>query len=115
MSYDLHIVRGPEWFDDSTHQVSADEWIAYIEGDPDLQRINTDNAHSIAAKLVSSTDDDDGQMLSLSSGSISSSYPQPLLLAKMFQVAKHFAAYVVSDDGEIYELGANGKIHIAEQ
>jgi hypothetical protein len=111
MSYSLHIVRGPDWFDNSEHQVSPQEWTAYIESDPDLERINLHSAHSVDAKLKAD-DPGDGQLLSLSSGSISSDYPQPPLLKKMFEIAKHFNGYVVSDDGDIFSLGEDGKIRM---
>jgi hypothetical protein len=94
--------------------VSAEEWISYIESDPELVRAANQNEKSIEAKLAASSDDD-GQVLRLSSGSISSSYPQPSLLTKMFQIAKHFGAYVVSDDGDIYTLSETGKLQISEQ
>jgi hypothetical protein len=111
MSYSMHIVRGPEWFDNPEHQVAPQEWAAYIETDPDLERINRHSTHSIDAKLKADAAED-GQLLRLSSGSISADYPQPALLSKMFQIAKHINGYVVSDDGDIFCLGEDGKIRM---
>jgi hypothetical protein len=36
MGYDLHIVRGADYFENPAHQVSAGEWLRYIDSDPDL-------------------------------------------------------------------------------
>lgn len=99
MSSSLHIVRGPQWDENPKHQIIAAEWIAYIDANPDLLRLNSQHPRFIEACL--SSNKDEGQILCFRSGIISSDYPQPPLLKKMFEIANHFNGYLVTDDGDI--------------
>ncbi len=112
MSYDIHIIRGSE-SDNPEDQISAAEWIAYIESDPGLQRIVSQNAAFIQAKLSSaSADADEGQVLSWCGGSISASFPKKPVLAKMSQIAKYFDADVISDDGDVWRISEEGDVRV---
>jgi hypothetical protein len=114
MSYEIHIVRGPEC-GNPEHQITAAEWIAYIESDPELQRVTGQNPNFIQAKLVSTPNmEDDGQVLTalVGGGAISSGYAEKPLLSKISQIAKHFGAYVVSDDGDLWNITEDGTVQV---
>jgi hypothetical protein len=112
MSYEIHIVRGLQP-DNSEQQISAAEWIAYIESDSGLQRVSNQNTNFVQAKLISaSADESDGQVLTWSGGGISARYPKKSLLAKMSHIAKHFEANVISDDGETWTITEDGRVRV---
>jgi hypothetical protein len=111
MSYSVTIVRQTD--EGRETPITLDEWNSYIESDPELKRPDShhpnfnDNLVLLPAEGV---DPDDWQWLWWVTGSISSDYPQPPMLKKMGQVARHFNAVVRSDDGDIWTIDENGGV-----
>ena len=94
-------------------QVSIEEWNAFIEADPDLRRPEPGHPNYSETLVLLPSDassPDDWQSLSWTTGSISSAYPQQPTLKKMVQIARHFNAVVMSDDGDIWTIDENGKV-----
>ena len=111
MSYSVHIIR--QTAEGQETPIPLDEWNAYIEADPDLKRPEPGHPNYSETLVPLSSDasnPDDWQWLSWTSGSISSDYPQQPMLKKMGQVARHFEAVVMSDDGDIWTIDENGKV-----
>jgi hypothetical protein len=111
VSYSLHLIRQSE--DGSEVPISLDEWNAYIASDSDLRR--PEPAHlNYSETLVLLPDDspspDEWQWLSWGSGSISSDYPQQPMLKKMAQIARHFGAVLMCDDGDRWTIDEDGNI-----
>lgn len=42
MSYDIHITRKKDWSDDEGPEISLEEWVAYVAGDPEIEQ-DTEN------------------------------------------------------------------------
>lgn len=115
MSFDIHIVRGPE-SDNPEHRISAPEWIAHLNSDPELQRITGTNPDFIQAKLAATPGSgEDGQVLTWSRGGISASFPQKPLLSKMARIARHFDAIIISDDGDVWDVSEDGHVRVVTQ
>jgi hypothetical protein len=114
MSYSVHIVR--QTAEGQEDPISLDEWNAYIEADPDLKRPEPGhpNYSDTLVLLPSETDNpEDWPWLAWSSGSLSTDYPQQPMLKKMGQLALHFGAVVMSDDGDIWAIDENGKVSMS--
>jgi len=116
MSYDLHIVRGEERYENEAHRISLEEWRAYVESDPDL-RFAEEGKPYYSPNLVllpQGPEDPEGwPWLAWLNGSIYAKYPQEPTVRKMIQIAAHFGAYVIGDEGERYRLDEQGEIAVA--
>jgi|GEM_PF-5363338 len=111
MSYSVHILRQTP--DGQETSITQDEWNAFINSDPDLQRPEAGHINYSGTTALLPTDgvnSADWQCLRLVTGSILSDYPQQPMLKKMGQIARHFGAVVMSDDGDIWSIDENGKV-----
>src|SRR5262245_20869547 len=97
MGYDLHITRRGDWYDEGA-DISADEWLNYVESDPEL---SIDDRNS---KYFAIWKGDD--WLSWRRGEIFTKNPRRNLVEKMIQIASRLDAKVQGDDGEVYIDGS---------
>jgi hypothetical protein len=93
MGYDLHITRREDWFDRGD-DISADEWLNYVESDTELS-IDKRNGRYFA---IWKEDD----WLDWQRGEIFTKNPRKTLVEKMIQIANRLNAKVQGDDGEVY-------------
>ena len=103
MGYDVHITRAEEWYDSAETPITLEEWVAYAESDPDLQR-NPENGEAFFDLRVGA----DEAWLDWSDGDILTKNPTEPVIAKMAQVATALGANVQGDEGERY--GPDGRI-----
>jgi hypothetical protein len=96
VGYDLHITRRDNWFD-AGDDISADEWLKYVESDPDLS-IDESNGKYFAIWKE--------DWLDWSRGEIYTKDPRRNLIEKMIQIANRLNAKVQGDEGEIYVDGS---------
>lgn len=111
MSYSVHIIRQTP--DGQETPITLDEWDAYIDADSDLKRPELGHPNYSDTLILLSSDTaspDDWQSLRWVTGSLLADYPQQQMLKKMGQIAKHFDAVVMSDDGDIWTIDENGKV-----
>jgi hypothetical protein len=101
MGYDVHVTRANDWFDSETHPITADEWLGYVRADPELAIDPRDNGPHFALWLAHRVGDDHA-WFDWSEGRISTKNPDPATLRKAVQIARHFGARVLGDDGEEY-------------
>ena len=102
MGYDFHITRASSWADNAKHQISSDEWLAYIDNDPELA-LAGENGPYFA--LWTGRSGSESPWLDWSDGNIYSKNPDSALVDKMVVVARELRAQVQGDDGEIYRNG----------
>jgi hypothetical protein len=111
MSYSVHILRQtPEG---QETPITLDEWNAYIDADSDLKRPEPEHPSfrkDLALLPSDGVNPDDWQSLRWVTGSILSDYPQQPMLKKMGQIARHFSAVVMSDDGDIWTIDEEGRV-----
>ena len=98
MGYDLHITRRKDWSAEGS-EITADEWMAYVRTDPELQPFPVNGSHFIIWSGQSTIQE---SWLDWSEGCIYSKHPDRALVAKMLVIARHFGATVQGDDGETY-------------
>ena len=98
VGYDLHITRRKHWSDEGD-DISSDEWLAYVRGDPEL-RLRPEAGPYFAE--WSSPEQDDGRWLDWREGHVYSKNPDSALIDKMVAVAEQLRATVQGDDGELY-------------
>lgn len=126
MSYSVHIIR--QTADGQEIPITLDEWNAYIEEDPELKRREPEhrnnsktpelkrhmkrreNHETLVLLPPDAASPDDWQSLLWVSGSLSADYPQQPMLKKMGQIARHFDAVVMNDDGDIWAIDESGKV-----
>ena len=100
MGYELHITRAENWAESDQNPIAAEEWLALVDGDPEL-RIDADNGAHFAI-WSGPCSYPDGGWFDWSDGCISTKHPDRAILAKMLQIASHLGARVQGDDGEEY-------------
>lgn len=112
MSYELHITRRKNWFDQENISIDFEEWQSFVASESELQIVG-----------FAETTLPDGNILSLErkgltkwtghpnlqtawliwrNGNISCKNPDAFLLAKMIQIASRLQARVQGDEGEFY-------------
>lgn len=99
MGVEFHITRAEFWAENEDTQITADEWLNYINNDNELRRciINGD-CHA----LWSGPSLYEESWLDWSAGNIYTKWPDTYLYRKMLQIAKHLNARVMDDEGTIY-------------
>ncbi|MNS13490.1 hypothetical protein ACB496_08840 [Lelliottia nimipressuralis] len=99
MGVEFHITRAEFWADNDDEQITAEEWLDYINSDNELSRyiINGDY-HA----LWSGPSLHGEPWLDWSAGNIYTKWPDTYLYRKMLEIAKHLNALVMDDDGTIY-------------
>ena len=92
MGYDFHITRRDNWYDEGA-DISADEWLKYVESDPELS-IDESNGKYFAIWKEG--------WLDWRRGEIYTKNPRKNLVEKMIQIANRLNAKVQGDEGEVY-------------
>jgi hypothetical protein len=114
MSLSVHILR--QTADGQELPITLDEWNAYIDSDSELKRPEPGHLNYSQTLVLLPSDTaspDDWQGLSWTTGSISSDYPQQPMLKKIGQIARHFGAVIMSDDGDIWTIDEEGRVQVA--
>lgn len=99
MGYDLHITRREQWFAEGP-DITAEEWLAYVQSDPELHPVPENGPHFVTWSGPSTIEE---PWLDWFEGCISAKYPDRALIGKMLTIAHHFGATVQGDDGETYD------------
>jgi hypothetical protein len=94
MGYDYHITRADDWADNSGSEITANEWLAVVDNDPELS-LSGVNGPFFADWRDSWFD--------LVEGNVTTKNPDTPTLTKMLSLATHFDARVQGDDGDIYD------------
>ena len=102
MGYDLHITRARSWALNAKHRISADEWLAYIEKDPELSLSREGGPYFAKWSGKSKLNE---PWLDWHDGNIETKHPDEALIDKMVAIALKLGATVQGDDGEIYQSG----------
>jgi hypothetical protein len=104
MGYDLHITRAKFHFQNEGAWITADEWLRYVDQDPELT-LAPDNGDYFA--LWSGKSEYPDPWLDWSEGNIYTKNPDDPLIDKMVEIAKKLNAKAQGDDGEIYTGGGS--------
>jgi hypothetical protein len=100
VGYDIHIIRSDHWSDiEPDQQITAQEWLAYVSGDPELQLAGYNGEYFALWSGQSRYPD---PWFDWSLGRIHTKNPDPPLVAKAIEIARALGARVQGDDGEIY-------------
>ena len=99
MGVELHISRGEFWADNKTSPITLDEWLTYVESDPELV-LQATLGEGFVRWLGESAYDE--PWLDWFQGNISTKWPDTALYRKMLRIAKALGASVQDDDGTAY-------------
>jgi hypothetical protein len=116
MGYGVHITRAADWTESESCPITLKEWLAYVEEDPEMRldnvavgRVESEPViayenEGLAVWTAYSGNDPNGNMawFDYRDGEIVVKNPDDEILAKMKQVAAHFGAAEMGDDGETY-------------
>jgi len=111
MSNPVHILRQTQEGQETL--IVLDEWNACIDTDLELKRPEPGHSNYSDTLVLLPSDaasPDDWQSLRWVTGSLLADYPQQPMLKKMGQIARHFDAVMMSDDGDIWTIDENGKV-----
>ncbi|HRI16565.1 MAG TPA: hypothetical protein PLX89_26530 [Verrucomicrobiota bacterium] len=100
MGYELHITRAEFHANNAGHVITADEWLRYVQSDPEL-RLSPDGGKYFAVWSGKSKYPD--PWFDWFNGNISTKNPDKASAGKMLQIAQALGAQVQGDDGEVYE------------
>ena len=100
MGYELHITRADSWSENEGHWVTLDEWLAYVEADPELS-LFPENGEAFA--IWSGKASYEEPWLDWFEGNISTKGPDRAVLGKMLKIASDLGARVQGDEGELYD------------
>ncbi len=103
MGYDLHVTRADDWSMNDEAWITADEWLAAVRGDAELQLI-ADSEPYPAEWLHDPTGC--GATFEWSEGNILAKNPTKPVILKLEALANVLRAKVQGDDGEVYRGGA---------
>jgi hypothetical protein len=106
MGYDLHITRAVCWSESESDPISAEEWHALVDADPELQHASVGNRHFVfwighphaQERLIP----DEQAWFLWFNGYIYTSDVDRHVLTKMLDVARRLGAAVQGDNGEWY-------------
>lgn len=99
MGYDLRITRAPGfWAEYEDGGISAQEWLAFIEADPEL---SLEPGHEHFARWAGPSKYPD-PWFDWWQGTIKTKNPDPPIIDKMIRMAAQLSARVQGDDGEVY-------------
>jgi hypothetical protein len=102
VGYNLHITRARSWALNTKHRISAEEWLAYIEKDPELSLSREGGPYFAKWSGKSKLNE---PWLDWHDGNIETKNPDEALIDKMVAIARELGATVQGDDGEIYQSG----------
>ena len=106
MGYEIHITRAPhDYYENVGHHISAAEWLAHVEADPELKLAGYNGPHFA---LWSGQSRNPEPWFDWSRGNIHTKSPDPPTLEKALRIAEALRARVQGDDGEIY--GPDGQV-----
>jgi len=95
MGYDLRITRAIDWTANEGFEVSASEWLALVEADPEL---TPDPAHGPFAVRYQSA-----YWFDWYEGNVFTTDPDRTTFIKMLCIARRLCADVQGDNGESYD------------
>jgi hypothetical protein len=116
MGYDLHVTRADDWTESESSPISLNEWLAYVEEDPEMRLDNVAVARpegepplvyeneGLAVWTAYSGHDPNGNMawFDYYNGEIVVKNPDDEIISKMKRIAERFGATVMGDEGETY-------------
>ena len=116
MGYDVHITRKLAWYDDEAPEISLDEWLHHVAGDPELRLDGHAEARPGGGAVLGVEDPSmavwighpehgkrDGMAwIWHSNGNVMAKNPYDAMLRKMHRIGVALGAKVQGDEGEIY-------------
>jgi len=105
MGYDCHITRADFWASSDDAPITADEWLAFVANDPELE-LMPENGKCFA-EWTSPKAGPDGCWFDWHGGTIYTKWPTVAAMEKMLEIAAQFNASVQGDDGETYETASD--------
>lgn len=95
MGYDLRITRAVDWTTNQGLEISAREWLAVVEADPELAA--DPNNGPFAARYG------DSRWFDWYEGNIFTTDPDHATVHKMLGIARQLSGAIQGDDGEFYD------------
>jgi hypothetical protein len=101
VGWEIHITRAERWPDSDLHPITAEEWLALVEADPELTIDPRDNGPYFALWMAHWVGGDYA-WFDWFKGAVSTKCPDRKTLGKALEIARQLRARVQGDDGEEY-------------
>lgn len=116
MGYDFHVTRKEYWADDAP-EITLEEWLAFVDRDPELRQDGYAEAPLGNGKILRIDSEDicvwtaysggasgkDTSWITWGTGNIVAKNPDLEIRQKLWRIAQAFDAKVQGDDGELYD------------
>ena len=116
MGYDVHITRASHWTNSQSNPITIQEWLAYIESDPEMRMDGFAEVRTPAGEIIryenaglavwtawsSGGEDGNRAWFDYRNGVIVVKNPDETIVSKMCAIAEKIGARVQGDDGENY-------------
>ena len=99
MGVDLHITRAEHWSENEHAQISSEEWLRYVESDPELHAWTENGKHFARWSGASKYEE---PWLDWFQGNVYTKWPDTALYQKMLRIAESLNAKVQDDEGTNY-------------
>lgn len=103
MGQQLHITRAQFWANNKKSPITENEWLVYIESDPDLELVPELGRLYVRWKDPAEICKYEQPWLNFKSGNIFTEWPDTALYKKMLAIAAALQAKVQDDDGAVYQ------------
>lgn len=99
MGVEIYITRAEYWAENEHSPITAQEWLACIEADPELELQPRQGEHHARWHGRSSYEE---PWLDWAQGNVHTKWPDTALYLKMLQVAAALGAHVQDEEGTVY-------------
>ncbi len=108
MGYNLYVTRAVDWSSNSGNEISPQEWLSVVDGDPSLVRFSANGPYFA---LWDRADQPDSPWIDWFGGNLYSKNPDRAVLGKLLEIANRLHARVQGEEGEEYrspeDIGAD--------
>ena len=116
MGYNLYVTRANEWFEAETAPITLEEWLEFVEADPEMRLDGYAEAKFPKGEVLRI--DDPGMAVWVghprhdqdylcwiwhSAGRVEAKNPDPETRQQLYRIAESFGAKVQGEDGELYD------------
>ncbi len=99
MGIEFHITRAELWAENELAPISREEWLRYVESDPELSL--TPGSRSLSVRWSGPSRHEDPWLEGFQ-GNVYTKWPDTALFEKMLRIADALGARVQDDDGTLY-------------
>lgn len=99
MGYDIHITRADNWEDNAGREISAREWLSFVDSDSELERDPSNGDFAVYWRAPQSPP---GAWFDWYAGNVFTTNPEPATIEKAVSIAAQLGGRVQGDDDQVF-------------